>query len=121
MKACVLKGDAQPEYFFREGCWIAEWANSAADEDASVARVRVEPGKTTRPHRLEGTTERYVILEGKAKVRVEGLPETEVGPGDVVLIPPGATQSLTNPGEHDLLFLAVCTPRFREESYRPVC
>ena len=46
------------EYFFAEGCFITEWWNTSADEAVSVARARVEPGATTRWHRLRGATER---------------------------------------------------------------
>jgi mannose-6-phosphate isomerase-like protein (cupin superfamily) len=45
------------------------------------------------------------------------LPETPVGPGDTVLIPPGCRQRVTNTGQEDLIFLAICSPRFRPENY----
>ncbi len=41
----------------------------------------------------------------------------DVGEGDVVIIPPETRQRITNTGEDDLLFLAVCSPRFRAEAY----
>ena len=100
------------EYFFAEGCFITEWWNSTADTAVSVARARVEPGVTTRWHRLRGVTERYLILEGQGRVEVGELPAEDVGPGAVVLIPPGTRQRITNTGDADLIFLAVCTPRF---------
>jgi len=40
-----------------------------------------------------------------------------VGANDVVLIPPGTRQRITNMGDGDLVFLALCTPRFRVEAY----
>ena len=67
---------------------------------------------TTRWHRLRGVTERYLILEGQGRVEVGELPTEDVGPGAVVLIPPGTRQRITNTGDADLIFLAVCTPRF---------
>ena len=106
------------ESFFVEGCFITEWWNTSADETVSVARARVEPGVTTRWHRLRGVTERYVILEGRGRVEVGDLPPEDVGPGAVVLIPPGVRQRITNTGEADLLFLAVCTPRFTRAVYQ---
>ena len=83
----------------------------------SIARARVTPGVTTRRHRLAGITERYVILEGNGRVDVSGMTSQPVGPGDVVLIPPGCSQRITNTGRVDLVFLAVCTPRFVPEAY----
>jgi len=64
-----------------------------------------------------GTVERYVILEGEGCVEVGSLPPQVVGAGDVVLIPPSCRQRITNNGQGDLLFLAVCTPRFTNEAY----
>ena len=105
------------EYFFAEGCFITEWWNSTADPAVSVARARVEPGVTTRWHRLRGVTERYLILEGRGQVEVGDLPPEEVGPGAVVVIPPGVRQRIMNTGHTDLIFLAICTPRFTLAGY----
>jgi len=80
----------------------------------------VEPGVTTRWHRLRGVTERYLILAGRGRVEVGELPAEDVGPGAVVLIPPGIRQRITNTGEDDLIFLAVCTPRFMLAGYEDV-
>ena len=107
-----------PESFFAEGCFITEWWNSTTDPAVSVARARVEPGVTTRWHRLRGATERYLILEGRGRVEVGDLPPADVGPGAVVLIPPGIRQRIANAGEGDLIFLAVCTPRFTRTVYQ---
>ncbi|MDF9392352.1 MULTISPECIES: cupin domain-containing protein [Methylococcus] len=105
------------EYYFDERCYITEWWNSAADAEVSVARARVEPGVTTRLHRLRDTTERYLILEGQGRVEIEGLAPSAVGPGDAVLIPPGVSQRIANTGAGDLVFLAICTPRFTPAAY----
>ncbi len=108
------------ELYTPEGCFIVELSNTPDDPDASIARARVAPGVTTRWHRLIETTERYVILEGHGRVEVGGLPAREVNPGDVVLIPPRCRQRITNIGRLDLIFLAICTPRFRREAYEDV-
>jgi len=117
VKACVKFHDPRSEYFFAEGCHITELSNSADDPAVSVARARVEPEGTTRWHFLQDTAERYVLLEGRGLVEVEGMTEQQVGPGDVVLIPPGAKQRITNTGEGDLVFLAICSPRFNDAAY----
>ena len=117
MKARINSIDSLGEYFFAEGCHIIELSNSDDDPDVSIARARVEPGRTTRWHRLEGTVERYVITAGSGRVEVADLPPNDVGPGDVVLIPPGQRQRITNIGDDDLVFLAICSPRFTEAAY----
>ncbi len=117
MKPAIKRLDLRTEFDTPERCFIVEVSNSADDEAASIARARVAPGVTTRWHRVRGTAERYVILEGQGRVEVGGLPAQAVGPGDVVLIPPGERQRIANVGEGDLVFLAICTPRFRQEAY----
>lgn len=36
------------------------------------------------------------------------------------VIPPGVRQRIKDTGDEDLVFLALCTPRFRKEAYREV-
>lgn len=114
----IARAADRPEFHFREGCHITEHWNLAGDPALSLARARVPPGVTTRRHRLSGITERYLILAGNGRVEVDGLAPSHVEPGDVVLIPPGTAQRITNTGDADLIFLAACTPRFRDECYR---
>jgi len=118
MQPFVRKSVESEEYYFVEGCFITELSNSEADPDVSIARARVEPGVTTRWHRLAGTTERYVILGGRGCVEIEGLTPREVGRGDVVVIPPLAAQRIHNTGADDLVFLAICSPRFVANCYQ---
>lgn len=108
------------EYWFEERCHITEWWNTPGDAAVSVARARVEPGVTTRLHRLRGVAERYVILEGRGRAEVGAGPPQEVGPGEVVMVPPDTAQRITNIGNSDLLFLAVCTPRFTRDAYEDI-
>lgn len=113
----IHRAREEEEYDFAEGCRILETWNQTRDPDLSIARARVAPGVTTRLHRLEETTERYLILRGTGRVEVGNLPPKVVVPGDLVYIPPGCPQRITNTGEDDLLFLAICSPRFVPEVY----
>ena len=117
MKPGVKRPEGSKEYFTPEQCYILELSNSPDDAACSIARARVAPGVTTRWHRVKDTAERYVILEGRGRVEVGELPPQDVKPGDVVLIPPSVRQRFTNTGEENLTFLAICTPRFRQEAY----
>jgi len=110
--------DPAAEFLTAEGCHITELCNSAADADCSIARARVEPGVTTRLHCLEGATERYIILSGRGLVRTGTQAALRVAPLDVVRIPAGAPQQISNTGSEDLVFLCICTPRFLAENYR---
>ncbi len=113
----IFQIDPENEYWMDEGCHILELANNAGDEAVSIARARVEAGRTTAWHFLKRSVERYVILEGRGRVEVgEGEPR-RVGPGDVVYIPAGCRQRITCLGDEELVFLCVCSPRFRPEDY----
>lgn len=113
----VVRGGQSPEFFTEERCFIRELSNSTDDETCSIAQSRVAPGVTTQWHRLDGITERYVILSGVGKVEIGEQPVTMMNPGDVALIPPNCRQRITNTGTSDLVFLAICTPRFRQTAY----
>ncbi|MCH8474723.1 MAG: cupin domain-containing protein [Opitutales bacterium] len=115
----VQRNSECPEYYFKEGCYISEWWNSPADPDCSIARVRLPSGETTLPHILRNTVERYVLLEGEGLFRSGGKKEA-LGVGDVIWIEAETVQSIENTGSRDLIFLAICTPRFEEKNYRDV-
>jgi len=120
MKAAIKRFDPSQEFYTAEKCFIIEVSNAPDDPEVSIARARVAPGVTTRWHRVKETAERYVILEGKGRVEIGSLAPQDVGPGDVVLIPPACRQRITNSGPGDLIFLAICSPRFRNEAYEDV-
>ncbi len=120
----IIKAAAPKEYFFEEGCFITEYCNTPEITDVSIAEARVPPGVTTRWHRLTGVKEMYVILSGEGIVELKSGAQAEavslserVKPGDKVVIPPDWHQRIHNPGNTDLIFLAVCSPRFAPECY----
>ena len=117
MQASILPYSPQDEFFIDEGCHIIELSNSSQDTDVSIAQARVAPGVTTRWHQLTDTVERYVIISGTGLVEVGDLAATKVNPGDVVLIPALCRQRICNIGDQDLVFLAICSPRFISSCY----
>lgn len=120
MHAQILKTPESAEYYFEEGCFILELSNSAQDPQLSIARARVKAGMSTRLHRLTGLVERYVILSGTGSVEVDELPAQTVSAGNVIVIPPSCAQKITNTGAEDLVFLALCTPRFEKQYYEDI-
>ncbi|MCL2790673.1 MAG: cupin domain-containing protein [Desulfobulbus sp.] len=106
------------EYYFEEGCYITELHNTPADPLVSLARARVEVGRVTRWHSLDGIEERYLIVDGTGRLEMGSQAPRDVRPGDVVRIPSGCRQRITNTGPADLLFLVLCTPRFVRAAYR---
>ncbi|MEH6568751.1 MAG: cupin domain-containing protein [Halioglobus sp.] len=117
MNESIVVPDLASEFYTDERCYITEMTNGPEDPELSIARVRVEPTVTTAWHRLKDTAERYVILSGEGRMEVGDLPSQQVSTGDVVLIPPNCPQRISNISAKDLLFLAICTPRFVNEAY----
>ena len=113
----ISKFRPETEFYTDERCCIVEIHNREEDEGCSIVRARVAPGVTTQLHSLRGTDERYVILEGEGLVQVGDAAPAQVRPLDVVAIAAGTPQRITNVGTADLVFLCVCTPRFRKETY----
>lgn len=120
MKALKKQYRPDEEYFTEERCYIAELSNSDDDPEVSIARARVKPGTTTRWHRLKGTIERYCIISGKGLMELDQLEPQNVKEGDTVIIPSMCGQRITNTGDQDLIFLAVCTPRFMDDNYQDI-
>ena len=116
----IKKQNLKNEYYTAEKCYITELSNTPDDPDVSIARARVEPGVTTRWHRLKGTSERYFIISGKGLVEIGEQAPQEVTAGDVVIIPQMCRQRITNTGDDDLIFLAICSPRFTQEAYEDI-
>jgi mannose-6-phosphate isomerase-like protein (cupin superfamily) len=105
----IVKANTLNEYLTPERCFIAE---NCSNPSVSIAIARVKPGVTTVAHHLKQIDEYYIITQGKGKVTFADLEPTEVGVGDVIVIPAGASQRITNIGKTDLVFYCVCTPRF---------
>ena len=109
-----------PEFPTRERCHITELLNDARSPRLSIARCRVEPGVITELHALRGTEETYLIEAGRGVMDDGEHAGRPVGPGDSILIPAGHAQRIRNTGESDLIFLAICVPRFVPDCYVPL-
>ena len=114
MQPKIVKANSLTPYLTPERCFIAE---NFSDKNISIALATVKPGITTKAHHLEGIQEIYIITAGEGKVTFSGLEPTNVGVGDVIVIPAGASQKITNTGKADLVFYCVCTPAFTEKCY----
>lgn len=117
MRAAIIRPDPAKAFFTAERCKILEVLNHAGDPAVSVAEARVAPGVTTQLHRLHGVVERYLMVSGHGLVNIGGLQPTELGPGDMVVIPAGVPQQISNIGEDELVFYCICTPRFTQACY----
>ena len=114
MEPKIVKASSLTEFFTPERCFIAE---NYSSNGVSIARAIVKPGVTTVAHHLKGVDEIYLVTGGEGKVTVGDLEPAKVGVGDVIVIPAGASQKITNIGKTDLVFYCICTPRFTANCY----
>ena len=117
VRSGIRRADAVTEFETEERCAILEVANDADDGAVSIARARVRPGVTTAWHHLIDTHERYLIVSGRGRAEIGERPPADVAAGDVVRIPAGVAQRIENIGDTDLVFYAICSPRFTPACY----
>jgi mannose-6-phosphate isomerase-like protein (cupin superfamily) len=120
MESRVVKADSLKEFAIPEGCFVSELCNEPDDNSVSIALARVKAGTKTQSHYLDATDERYLIVAGKGRVGVDGIPPTEVEAGDLAVIPAGKNQRIENIENTDLLFYCICTPPFNPNCYHTV-
>jgi len=80
----------------------------------SLAEARLSRGKATIRHYHIESEEIYYILQGKAKMRVEGEVR-EATEGDGIAIMPGQIHKIWNTGAEELVFLCCCSPSYADE------
>jgi mannose-6-phosphate isomerase-like protein (cupin superfamily) len=78
----------------------------------SLAEASIPIGKQTDRHYHKVSEEIYFILEGTASVEIDAQVQ-QVGPGDGILIPPGAWHQIT--ALSDVRFLCCCAPPYAHE------
>jgi mannose-6-phosphate isomerase-like protein (cupin superfamily) len=79
----------------------------------SLAEATLAPGQATMRHHHRDSEEIYFILDGGGTMELDGQ-ECLIGPGDAVLIPPGAWHTITA-GPDGARFLCCCAPPYRHE------
>jgi mannose-6-phosphate isomerase-like protein (cupin superfamily) len=116
----IIEDGQTPEFYFQERCYVAELLNSADCPGVSIARARVEPGITTVLHIVRGSDEIYYILSGQGEIEIGGKIIGTMHPDDLARIPADTPQRITNTGSADLIFWAICAPRFEARRYGAV-
>jgi mannose-6-phosphate isomerase-like protein (cupin superfamily) len=101
--------DAEP-FTTKDGSTIREYLHT---ELQSLAEATVRPGDSTRSHFHAVSEEIYLVLEGEGTMELDGV-EGAVGPGDAVLIAPGAWHRISA-GASELRFLCCCAPPYSDD------
>ena len=68
-----------------------------------------EPGQSQKPHTHAGSDKVYVVLEGRANVKV-GAEEKLLTAGQTALAPAGEEHGITNPGAERMICLVFISP-----------
>ncbi len=108
-----LDRDAEP-FTTADGSTIRELLNviHPPTRNQSLAEASLPAGTATERHYHQAAEEIYFILEGQGQLEIEGE-ERQVGPGDAILIAPGAWHQIT--ASTHLRFLCCCAPPYRDD------
>jgi mannose-6-phosphate isomerase-like protein (cupin superfamily) len=87
--------------------------SNAPVANQSLAEASVPAGGATERHYHKLSEEFYFILEGSGVMEVDGA-ERQVGPGDAILIPPGAWHQI-RAAAAPLRLLCCCAPPYSHE------
>lgn len=111
----LRKIDDQHPFTTKDGSTIRSILDrsNAPVANQSLAEATLPGRVATERHWHAKSEELYFILEGGGVMEVDGAAR-DVGPGDAVLIPPGAWHQITA-SEHGLRFLCCCAPPYAHE------
>lgn len=99
-----------------DGSSIRELAGTPSGNarNQSLAEATVAPGGETEEHLHRTSEEIYFFTAGAGTMRLDGV-EGPVRAGDCVVIAPGLTHKLSNPGPEPLVLLCCCAPAYSHE------
>jgi mannose-6-phosphate isomerase-like protein (cupin superfamily) len=110
----VRSRDDAEAFTTKDGSTIRELLGTQhGTANQSLAEATLEPGQATERHYHARSEELYVVLEGEGEMEVDGATR-RVGPGDAILIPPGAWHQITAAGA-PLRFLCCCAPPYAHD------
>jgi mannose-6-phosphate isomerase-like protein (cupin superfamily) len=81
----------------------------------AVTWAECAPGSQQPLHSHPDSEQVYVIVRGRGTMLVEDE-SREVGPGDTILIPPGARHAIRNDTEAELVFASAASPPWEPPS-----
>jgi mannose-6-phosphate isomerase-like protein (cupin superfamily) len=96
---------------------VYELAGTAvgSSQQHSLAHIELPPGKASLKHYHPIAEESYYILNGTARLVIDGETFT-MTPGQAVVITPEQVHQIFNDGPDVLHFLAVCAPAWTPDN-----
>lgn len=101
----VLTAPTAPTHQLEGTAFTSLATPSRGSADLAVWRVEIAPGTPATPHSLT-REEVFVVLDGQAAVRLDGVPAT-AAPGDAIVVPAGTPFEITN-GADSVLRMLCC-------------
>jgi mannose-6-phosphate isomerase-like protein (cupin superfamily) len=80
----------------------------------SMAQCKIEPGKSSKPHKLK-SSEVYFIITGQGVLHIDDE-SCSVKRNQAVYIPPHSRQFIQNVGKTSLEFLCIVDPAWQQEN-----
>ena len=112
-----IRSLAQAEPFTtKDGSTIRELLGlpTSSARNQSLAEATLPAGGATERHYHRESEEIYYLVEGSGEMELDGE-RRRVGPGDAILIPPGAWHQIRADESGELRFLCCCAPPYRHE------
>ena len=112
-----LRSLAEAEPFTtKDGSTIRELLGlpTSSARNQSLAEATLPAGGATERHYHRESEEIYYLVEGSGQMELDGE-RRRVGPGDAVLIPPGAWHQIRAGEGGPVRFLCCCAPPYRHE------
>ncbi|HEY8110661.1 MAG TPA: cupin domain-containing protein [Candidatus Nitrosotenuis sp.] len=79
----------------------------------SVSQCTVEPGKSSKPHKLK-SSEIYFVLKGRGILHIDDE-SSDIIESQAAYVPPSSRQFIENTGNVDLEFLCIVEPAWKQE------
>ncbi|MBS7303319.1 MAG: cupin domain-containing protein [Lachnospiraceae bacterium] len=113
LKEIIRASQSMWGYFDKSSLFFRNWGKYEILEENlyqgyQVRKVTVLPGKTIYAHLHEKRTENWYIINGRARVLIDGI-EQEKGVGDTVLIPAGIQHQISAVSDEPLCFIETVT------------
>lgn len=110
----IRKHSEQVPFTTKDGSTIRSLLDfsNAAVVNQSLAEASLPAGRETERHYHRISEEIYYLTSGRGVMEIDGT-VCEVGPGDAILIPPGAWHQIR--AIEPLCFLCCCAPPYTHE------
>lgn len=110
----IRKHGEQVPFTTKDGSTIRSLLDlsNASVANQSLAEATLPAGGETERHYHRISEEIYYLTSGRGVMEIDGT-EREVGPGDAILIPPGAWHQIR--ATEPLCFLCCCAPPYTHE------